>query len=553
MMKSPVTSYGAIPHDDDPSDEECQDSSSSSSSSQRRRWVRTGALVVSGLAIVGSMGVVPLTTVAYLKQRSSSLTTTTTTTKRSKFCVAHAAYGEDYKSIAAVTAVTKQRYAKLHGYRFLEYVSDTLDDFVNDYCPELAGQIRLAYSLTTPVKSCGIWAALRDSCDYVFWTDADAVIVDSSIRMEKLLFMDEFDEKEKRKFSGGELTGKEFERQNLIRNKDVLFFLESYQKLGLCSGLTERPLALGSCGFPDEFGNCVNTGAVLMRSGEFTETLLRDQLALAVFDNDFLLESPCSTNDLGSGYALNLTWDQCMFRGETEQCTLSCLYRQNPLLFEKTMCQISDDNTTHYLFGTLLDPPPAAVQSFLDNIHHTKESIANTTDDYLQQVRDIGPPHPYKGTLVYNCMGGNFVQKMNCATFATYWLWPEMLPTDDYAPPRPGRLPTQILPEVNVDDLLASSSSSASSSEHQVPQPPPGRTGTAPSSSWFGNGGVPNPSMYRPSAIVPPADLTGAPFPPAPVSPVPVQPFAPATVAPPGGGVSTPATGGGRGFVLNDD
>ena len=368
---------------------------------------------------------------------------------RTKFCVAHGAYGENYKSIAALSARTKAKYADLHGYRFVEFIGDTLDDFVDKYCPELAGQIKYAYSATTPVKSCGIWASLRDSCDYVLWTDADAIIVDSSITMEHLLFMDD-DEAD----------------DDLVRSKDVLFFLESYADLGLCPDLTspERQLPKGSCGLPDEFGNCVNTGAVIMRSGDFTETLLREQLAMAVFDNDFLTNSPCSTNDLGTGFAKNLTWDQCMFTGETEQCTLSCLYRQNPKFLENTACQISNDNQTHYLFGTLLSPPIEAVISYLDTLKDDtppekivipKNLQFNTTDDYLDYLRSIGPPHPYEGTFVYNCMGGDFFQKMNCVAMATYWLWPEMIPTDTYAPRRDANVPHNYLPTVPIEPKQA--------------------------------------------------------------------------------------------------
>ncbi|KAJ8600220.1 hypothetical protein CTAYLR_001939 [Chrysophaeum taylorii] len=352
--------------------------------------------------------------------------------RRSRFCVAHAAYGSEYSSMAKISAVTKRRYAQLHGYRFLEFVAPSLDDFVDAYCPELKGQIALAYSKTTPVKSCGIWAALRDSCDYVLWTDADAVVVDSSIRLEELMYLED----------GKRASSEDVDR---LTDRSVLFFLEAYKKFGLCPGLADPALEPGSCGSPEEFGNCVNTGAMIFKSGTFAETLIRDQLALAVFDNDFLRNSPCSTNNLGN--AKNLTWDQCAFSGETEQCTLSCLYRNNPVLLEDTVCRVSDDNRTHYLFGTLLDPPEEAVESFAD----LGLSIPSETNAMRQFDGNHGPPHPYDGSFIYNCMGGDFARKFECLAYATYSMWPEMHEDDNMAPPysvQQGRR-EQLLPQVS--------------------------------------------------------------------------------------------------------
>lgn len=371
---------------------------------RRPAWRRLGAL-----AVVGGIGVVPLATRRRVHAPTGSAELSSRRTGRSEFCIAHAAYGEEYKTIAAVSAVTKRRYAELHGYRFLQYLSSSLEEFVTKYCPELEGQIELAYSKTTPVKSCGIWAALRDSCDYVLWTDADAVVVDSSLSMESLLFMEKSEE----------TSAEDVAR---LADKDVLFFLEDFEELGLCPELSEEVAPAGFCGSADAFGNCVNTGALIVRSGRFAETLIRDQLALAVFDNDFLLHSPCSTNDLGVGLARNITWDQCMFAGETEQCTLSCLYRNKPELLDRTMCRISDDNATHYLYGILLDPPDEAADSVarLAAKGHDVPLPTTVFEDGLK------PPHPYSGSLVFNCMGGNFQEKLHCVTYATYNMWPEL-------------------------------------------------------------------------------------------------------------------------------
>lgn len=388
-----------------------------------RGWTRIGLVMAAALGIAGTLCVVPFAARAAFRRHETSAVEKT---NRSRFCIAQAAYGDEYVSMAAVTSVSKQRYAALHGYRYLEYAASSLDDFVDKYCPELAGQIALAYSKTTPVKSCGIWAALRDSCDYVLWTDADAVLVDSSIRLEDLMYLDD----------ASQADG--------LAGRDVLFFLEAYKKLGLCSSLSAPNLPPGYCGTVDDFANCVNTGALIVKSGAFAETLIRDQLAMAVFDNDFLLHSPCATDSLGSGLARNITWDQCMFQGETEQCTLSCLYRNNPTLLDSTVCRISDDNNTHYLFGTLLDPPEEALTSFENEVGVDASNVS------AMELYDghHDPPHPYDGTFIYNCMGGNFEQKMKCVTFATYSLWPDMLNDDATAPARPRDSQVGILPEV---------------------------------------------------------------------------------------------------------
>lgn len=370
----------------------------------------------SAILVCVTLCVIPLIVASLTSPDRNGKKHNSSSPSRSQFCVAHAAYGTEFRSIAEVSAVTKRRYAEMHGYQFLEYISDSLDEFVDTNCPELRGQIDLAYSKTTPVKSCGMWAALRDSCDYVLWTDADAVLVDSSLTMEALLYLEP---------SQGVST-EDVER---LGGKDVLFFLEAYKELGLCPELNDDP-APGFCGSADSFGNCVNTGALILRKSDFAETMIRNQLALAIFDNDFLLDSPCSTQNLGVGASRNITWDQCMFVGETEQCTLSCMYRNEPQLLDNTMCRVSDDNQTHYLFGTLLDPPEEALESLLEYAAAHNIQLPNTTTptDMFEGAAapHRKPPRPYQGSLVYNCMGGDYEEKLQCVTYATYYMWPEM-------------------------------------------------------------------------------------------------------------------------------
>lgn len=273
----------------------------------------------------------------------------------------------------------------------------------------------------------------------MLWTDADAVLVDSSLRMEDLLYME---------------PNEHVSRDDVARlaDKEVLFFLEAYEQLGLCPDLFDlEDLTPGDCGSANDFGNCVNTGALIVRSGEFAETLIRDQLALAIFDNDFLLHSPCSTNDLGVGAARNITWDQCMFPGETEQCTLSCLYRNRPQLLEKTMCRVSDDNTTHYLFGTLLDAPPEAISSF--RVYSERHGLSIPVENSSMSLYDgkHKPPREYKGSLVYNCMGGDFSKKLECVTYATFSMWPEMEHIFSVPPASNSTQPASLLPTARSD------------------------------------------------------------------------------------------------------
>lgn len=72
------------------------------------------------------MCVVPIATVGWARQATvlGDKDRHQKAAPRSRFCVAHAAYGSEYKTIAQVSALTKRRYAKMHGYRFLQYLSD---------------------------------------------------------------------------------------------------------------------------------------------------------------------------------------------------------------------------------------------------------------------------------------------------------------------------------------------------------------------------------------------------------------------------------------------
>ena len=99
----------------------------------------------------------------------------------------------------------------------------------------------------------------------------------------------------------------------------------------------------------------------VIKSGLFAESFLRQQLAMAVFDNTFLQHSLCSSHaimnhtDTGTyhNWATN-TWDQCVYNKKTEQCTIECLYRYEPALFNTSRCLWS--NQQHdYLTGIIVN------------------------------------------------------------------------------------------------------------------------------------------------------------------------------------------------------
>lgn len=327
---------------------------------------------------------------------------------RSKYCVAHGAYG-DYVDVARISALSKRAYASAHGYAFVELLADDRDGFVASHCPELGSEIVGAYSMTTPVKACGLWAALRDSCDYVFWTDADAVIVDQSLTMETLLGHDAG--------SGGDsealvaAPGAALPAVYPAEPDDALLFLNKG-----CSGYDG--LALGDCGPPESFATCINTGALVLKSGSFAEGFLRRQLAMAYFDNDFLQASPCSTAGFTQPEA---DWDQCMFEHRTEQCTLECLYRVTPTLFNRTRCLLAAEGRD-YLSGLLLE----------DQYQLLAYGAEYTSANFTAFIKGVvGSPlvPPYDGTLVYNCMGGEPAQKVACARAATFSYFPELRAT----------------------------------------------------------------------------------------------------------------------------
>ena len=175
--------------------------------------------------------------------------------KKHAYCVAHGAYG-NYTRVARVASRSKRAYARSRGYGFVELLAESRDDFLETHCPELRGEAERAFSKTTPVKACGVWAALRDSCEAVLWTDADSIIVDGRLGVDELL-----------------------------GDREAAFFLET-------TGVS------GDCGTADEFAAHVDAGAFVLKSGSWAEGLLRQQLALSIFDNAFLEHSPCSTKGL---------------------------------------------------------------------------------------------------------------------------------------------------------------------------------------------------------------------------------------------------------------
>ena len=69
---------------------------------------------------------------------------------------------------------------------------------------------------------------------------------------------------------------------SFLGDREAAFFLET-------TGVS------GDCGTADEFAAHVDAGAFVLKSGSWAEVLLRQQLALSIFDNDFLEHSPCST------------------------------------------------------------------------------------------------------------------------------------------------------------------------------------------------------------------------------------------------------------------
>lgn len=322
---------------------------------------------------------------------------------RRKYCVAHAAYGM-YVPVAEISRKSKEAYAAKNGYRFVELLGHKKEDFVATHCPELVSQMVNDYSWTTPVKVCGMWAVLRDSCDYVLWTDADAVIVDAEVSIERLMGLEKSPySRELRRDAGAVLPAVYPEE-----TQDILLFLNRE-----CPGYNHT-MAPGDCGRPRDFANCVNTGSLVLKSGAFAETFLRQQLTMAIFNNDFLTQSPCSTVDFDSGIE---DWDQCNFPHKTEQCTLECLYRVQPTYFNSTICKKATA-AEDYLTGVLLE------DRFQQQVYGGN-TTGNTTK-LMDRFKESELMPSYDGSLVFNCMGGKRDAKLTCVRQATMHYWPEV-------------------------------------------------------------------------------------------------------------------------------
>ena len=178
----------------------------------------------------------------------------------------------------------------------------------------------------------------------------------------------------------------------LLGDREAAFFLET-------TGVS------GACGSADEFAAHVDAGAFVLKSGSWAEVLLRQQLALSIFDNEFLEHSPCSTKGLDP---LNPNWDQCHYAGKTEQCTLGCLYRTQPQLLERTRC-VYASLASSPLGGVLLEPD-YQVAAYGVN--------ASSVAEFLGDVFPAIAPRA-DGLLVFNCMGGTAAEKVLCVEWAT--------------------------------------------------------------------------------------------------------------------------------------
>ena len=325
-------------------------------------WVR-GALLL-GLAVLASLVLASQPADETRRQRrdEAKRRSSLSAPKKHAYCVAHGAYG-NYTRVARVASRSKRAYARSRGYGFVELLAESRDDFLETHCPELRGEAERAFSKTTPVKACGVWAALRDSCEAVLWTDADSIVVDGRLGVDELL-----------------------------GDREAAFFLET-------AGVS------GDCGTADEFAAHVDAGAFVLKSGSWAEVLLRQQLALSIFDNAFLEHSPCSTRGLDP---LNPNWDQCHYAGKTEQCTLGCLYRTQPQLLERTRCVYASLSSSP-LGGVLLEPD-YQVAAYGVN--------ASSVAEFLGDVFPAIAPRA-DGLLVFNCMGGTAAEKVLCVEWAT--------------------------------------------------------------------------------------------------------------------------------------
>ena len=166
-----------------------------------------------------------------------------------------------------------------------------------------------------------------------------------------------------------------------------------------------------------DFANCVNTGALILRSGFFAESFMREQLTMAIFPTTFLEHSPCSTR----GFMADIPdWDQCAFPHKTEQCTLECLYRVQPDLFNATRCRVATKER-NYLSGVLLE-------DHFQSLAYGGNTTGNTTE-LMRVFKDSVLMPKYEGSFVFNCMGGDPAvgpAKLICARQATLNYWPQL-------------------------------------------------------------------------------------------------------------------------------
>ena len=144
---------------------------------------------------------------------------------------------------------------------------------------------------------------------------------------------------------------------------------------------------------------------------------MREQLTMAIFPTTFLEHSPCSTRGLMADIP---DWDQCAFPHKTEQCTLECLYRVQPDLFNATRCRVATKER-NYLSGVLLE-------DHFQSLAYGGNTTGNTTE-LMRVFKDSVLMPKYEGSFVFNCMGGDPAvgpAKLICARQATLNYWPQL-------------------------------------------------------------------------------------------------------------------------------
>jgi len=218
-------------------------------------------------------------------------------------CLVQTAFGPQYTGLSnKFTLPNKIRYSGLNGYRVVVSQQPTLAELMKrEFQDCFPGIALVGFDAQTVLKICSIIKAFRVGCESVFWTDADAGLLDDTP-------LDTYT-----KGNPG---------------ADVYWSVSDIGAKEKCSGWS-TPMGCQSFG---DFSSCLNAGAVLFRNTHWTENFLMRIIARS----QYLTNPFCNTSSFNKA-----EFDQCNLPhapDSGDQCAIACEVKADPSVMHHFEC-----------------------------------------------------------------------------------------------------------------------------------------------------------------------------------------------------------------------